>query len=277
MAAPTSPPSVCPAAPGDSHGARNKPAQMAIAAALSASHREGRLRSAAAWHGAVNDAEEAYEIQASVAEALNWFPPGAAHVWKSGGASRIDGVTHARLPPASAFPSGCDLRAQAFRKPYIGAEIVLRLRSEVTAQRALQLTKAEAESLIDAMAPAIHIADSRWEEQWDAPWPLRLADAGSHAALVLGEWQPYAPRAWRALSCKVDVGRSAPVEFVGAYGLEDPAWLLPAWLRHATRSGEPVPAGAMVATGSWSGGTACTRGTRASARFDGFGVVEATI
>lgn len=146
----------------------------------------------------------------------------------------------------------------------------------MTPEIAARITEADAEFLIDSMTVAIEISDSRWEEQWEAPALLQLADTNSHGALVLDEWRPYARRDWSKQSCEVDAGAS-PVVFTSAYGLEDPAWLLPAWLRHATRNGQTVPAGSAVITGSWSGGIACKAGTLIRARFAGLGEAKAKL
>jgi len=46
---------------------------------------------------------------------------------------------------------------------------------------------------------------------------------------------------------------AAPTERIGTHSLRDPAWVLPQWLRHATRHGATLPAGTVVTTGTWAG------------------------
>jgi 2-keto-4-pentenoate hydratase len=95
---------------------------------------------------------------------------------------------------------------------------------------------------------SIEIVDSRWQQGVEAPALLKLADLQSHGALVLGDWLPFAPRDWTAQSCTVRIGSGAAQEFRGTHSMADPAWVLSAWLRHATRDGATVPAGPVVTT-----------------------------
>jgi 2-keto-4-pentenoate hydratase len=53
--------------------------------------------------------------------------------------------------------------------------------------------------------------------------------------------------------------------------MADPVWVLPAWLRHATRDGATVPAGTVVTTGTWCGLLPAMQGDLVRARFDGIG------
>ena len=80
-----------------------------------------------------------------------------------------------------------------------------------------------------------------------------MADDQSNAGLVLGIWQSYAARDWSIQTCLVQIGSQTPVTRTGSHSLSDPAWLLPAWLRHLTRHGVTVAAGSVVTTGSWVG------------------------
>jgi 2-keto-4-pentenoate hydratase len=91
---------------------------------------------------------------------------------------------------------------------------------------------------------------------------------------VLGEWQAFAPRDWSKQSCTVEIGQQPPQAFTGTYSLGDPAWLLPTWLRHATRNGATVPRGTVVTTGTWCGLLDAQRGDRVRATFPGIGAAE---
>ena len=51
----------------------------------------------------------------------------------------------------------------------------------------------------------------------------------------------------------------------------DPAWLLRAWLRHATRAGDTVPGGTVVTTGTWCGILPATAGEWVHVAFQGIG------
>ncbi|MDM0112286.1 fumarylacetoacetate hydrolase family protein [Variovorax sp. J22R133] len=247
-----------------------------LAEFIADARRAGVRRSALAWADALQCEEEAYLVQDQIGAILGWFRAGEVQFWKSGGPSRFDGLSHARLPMQGVRPSGTGLSDITFHHPFAAAGIALRIARDVTPDIAARITAADAESLVNSMTVAIEISDSRWEEHWEAPALLQLADTNSHGALVLGEWQTYVRRDWKRQSCEVAVGASSVI-FKGAYGLEDPAWLLPAWLRHATRNGLTVPAGSAVITGSWSGGTACKASPMVRVSFAGMGEVTTTL
>src|SRR5690606_6919306 len=113
-------------------------------------------------------------------------------------------------------------------------EIALRLGHAVDADQAAALDEASAAELIDAMAVSIEMVDSRWQQQLQAPAALKAADLLCHGALVLGAWQPYRPVDGSTQRCTVQIGAQPAQAFENSYGLQDPAWLLPQWLRHAT-------------------------------------------
>jgi 2-keto-4-pentenoate hydratase len=239
----------------------------AVTAALLQARREGRVLPAVA----PADADAAYAVQALVAEALRWFDGPPRH-WKSGGPSRDAVQTHAPLPPAGVWTSPADARARPFHARGIEAEVALRLREPIDARRAASLGLDGARALVDAMAVAIEVVDSRWAEALDAPPLAKLADLQSHGALVLGGWVAFgAGRDWSAQRCEVQIGAQAPQVFVGTHALADPAFVLPGWLRHATRGGHTLPAGTVVTTGTWCGLLAAQPGEAVTVRFDGIG------
>jgi len=86
-----------------------------------------------------------------------------------------------------------------------------------------------------------------------APALLRMADHQSHAALLLGPWQAWRRLDWPRLAWRLAQQGAAPIERRGGYTLDDPARVLPAWLRHVCRDGLTVPAGTVVTTGAWGG------------------------
>lgn len=216
------------------------------------------------------DADAAYAVQEEVAAQLRWFGDAPARCWKSGGPSREAVLTHAALPPAGVWPSGFDARRHHFQFRGIEAEIALRLGREVDADQAATLDPAAAEALVDAMCVSIEIVDSRWREGREAPALAKLADLQSHGALVLGDWLPFVPRDWRQQVCHVVIGAQEQ-RFVGTHSLADPAFVLPAWLRHATRGGGRVPAGSVVTTGTWCGLLFAAAGDRVEVSFEGIG------
>ena len=164
--------------------------------------------------------------------------PCRAH-WKSGGPSRDAVLTHAPLPPAGVWASPADAARLA-----VSASAASRPRSRcgwaATSMRRLprRSMSRRRTALVDAMCVSIEIVDSRWAEGRDAPALAKLADLQSHGALVLGDWVPFAPRDWAAQTLPASrSARSRPPNIRGSHSLADPAFVLPAWLRHATRDG----------------------------------------
>jgi 2-keto-4-pentenoate hydratase len=219
------------------------------------------------------DAAAAYAVQARVAQALGWFGGGTPRHWKSGGPSRDAVLTHAPLPPDGVWESPADARARSWSFHFRGieAEVALRLGSDVDAALAATLDVTTASALIDAMCVSIELVDSRWIEGLNAPPLAKLADLQSHGALVLGEWVPFATRDWAAQSCVVSIGDAAPRTFRGTHAMGDPAFVLPGWLRHATRDGSVLRAGTVVTTGTWCGLPLAVAGDRVVAEFPGIG------
>lgn len=222
------------------------------------------------------DAGAAYAAQAAVARALGWFDAGAPRHWKSGGPSRTALQTHAPLPPAGVWASPARASTWPLRLRGIEAELALRLDRDVDAALAATLDADSAAALVDAVCVSIEIVESRWAEGLDAPPLAKLADLQSHGALVLGPWVRFAPRDWSRQACHVTIGRAAPQVFTGTHSMGDPAWVLPAWLRHASAGGATVAAGTVVTTGTWCGLLTAGAGDRVQVAFHGIGeaVVE---
>lgn len=213
----------------------------------------------------------AYAVQRRVAEALGWFDDALPRHWKSGGSSREAEPTHAPLPPAGVWASPADATRWPLHHRGIEAEIALRLGREVDAALAARLDAASAAALVDAMCVSIEIVDSRWHEGLAAPALAKLADLQSHGALVLGGWVDFVARDWPQQLCRVTIGRQPAREFRGTHAMRDPAWVLPRWLRHATREGFVVPAGTVVTTGTWCGLLEAAAGDLVRAEFPGIG------
>jgi 2-keto-4-pentenoate hydratase len=220
------------------------------------------------------DAAAAYAVQEGVARASGWVADAAPGHWKSGGPSREAVLTHAPLPPAGVWPSPADAGSWPFHRRGIEAEIALRLGETVDASQAATLELTAARGLIDAMCVSIEIVDSRWVAGPAAPALARLADLQSHGALVLGAWLPFVARDWSAQVCHVRIGTQPVQTFRGSHSMADPAFVLPAWLRHATRDGTVVPAGTVVTTGTWCGLLQAQAGDEVEVHFDGIGAAR---
>ena len=246
-----------------------------VVAALLRARAQQRGLGGAELASALGDAQQAYAVQARVADALQWFDNGAApRHWKSGGPSRQATLTHAPLPPAGVWTSPATAGAWPFNMRGIEAEVALRLGASVDAATAASIDEARAAALVDALTVSIEIVDSRWSEGMAAPALLRLADLQSHGALVLGDWVPWAPRDWARQTCRVWIGAQPIVERQGTHALGSPLWGLGAWLRHATQGGQVVAAGSVVTTGTWVGVLDAAAGDRVRVEFPGIGVAQ---
>jgi 2-keto-4-pentenoate hydratase len=233
--------------------------------------RRGRVPAdAALLAGALETPAEAYAVQALVTQGME-ASSGSARYWKSGGPSRDAVLTHAALPERGVWTSPADARGWHCNVRLIEAEIALRLGRDVTPAEAARIAPEAAGSFVDAMAVSIELVDSRWREGMQAPPLLKLADLQSHGALVLGEWHPWSARDWASQECTVQIGAGALERRRGTHALGDPLWVLPAWLRHATRHGAAVPRGTVVTTGTWCGMLPAAAGDLVVARFEGVG------
>jgi 2-keto-4-pentenoate hydratase len=218
------------------------------------------------------DAAAAYAAQARVARELGWFGDTTPRYWKSGGPSRDAVISPAPLPPAGVWFSPAQAVNWSFTLRGIEAEVALRLREPVDAARAAALDLSGARALIDVMCVSIEVVASRWAEGLLAPALAQLADVLSHGALVLGRWVAFdAGRDWSTQVCHVRIGSQVAHVFRGTHSMVDPTFVLPAWLRHATRNGAALAAGSVVTTGTWCGLLPAQAGDEVEVAFDGIG------
>ncbi|RMX06374.1 2-keto-4-pentenoate hydratase [Corticibacter populi] len=239
---------------------------------LCAAREQGRQADASGLELTLQGADDAYAVQDAVAQRLAWWQKDAAPMhWKAGGPGRAAALVHAPLPPGGVWPSPADARHWPAHVHGIEAEIALRLGQAVTPAQAQHLDHAQATELVDAMAVAIELVDFRWQQQAGANEWLKLADLQSHGALVLGPWVPFEARDWQAQVCRVRIGSQPLIERQGTHSLQDPAWLLPQWLVHATQRFGTLAAGTVVTTGTWIGMPWAQPGDLVEASFDGIG------
>lgn len=238
--------------------------------ALTHAHHTGQTLCAADWVHVVQSEADAYAVQEGVVAALGWRDGPQVRHWKSGGAARSGPFSHAPVNPAGVntpHQPGAILAAEG--------EVALRLGREVSPEDARRMTPQSAGDWLDGMTLAIEWVGSRWTEGLSAPALLRMADQQCNVGLVHGAWEPYAPRDWASQTCTIEIGAQAPVSHTGSHTLNDPAWLLPAWLQHLTRDGASVPAGTVVTTGSWVGCPSVQAGETVRVTFAGWGELTA--
>lgn len=226
--------------------------RQALIEALAACHRQGSTLKSAEWAGAVRDWDDVYAVHDGLAAALGW----TQGRWKSGASTLAGPYGHAPLTPEAA-------------RPLLGveAEVALRIGRDVTPEDA----QGPLDGVVDAMCVAVELIASRWEEGLAAPELLRLADNQSNAGLLLGPWQPWQPLDWAQLEWCLALPGQPDIVRRGGHALANPAAVVPHWLRHATRHGQTLRAGAVVTTGAWAGLHPLTAPLGGSLRMDGLG------
>lgn len=245
------------------------PRDDALAAALVQARQTGRTLHASDWVDAMTSPAQADAVQQRVTELLGWSVQQLPQAWKSGGPTRQGPFSHAPITP-----DGLQQRPSTALLG-IEAEVALRLGLDVDAALAARLQPgALPAGLIDAMAPAMELLGSRWREGLAAPELLRRADHQSNAGLLIGPWTPFEPRNWPQQRFSVQVGQAQPMHYQGGHALDDPSWLLPAWLQQLTQHGHRVPAGTVVTTGAWCGCVPLGNAGSAVVEFEALGRVS---
>jgi 2-keto-4-pentenoate hydratase len=233
----------------------------------------GALADDHALQGHIATLDQAYAVQDRLLALLD-TPAGEVRHWKSGGPSRTDAMRHAPLPARGVRSLGDDLAGLHLGQRRIEAEVALRIAHDVTPAQARVVCWPEACGLVDAMCVSIELVDSRWARGRAAAPLLKLADLLVHGALVLGEFVPYTPRDWAQQECRVRIGASEVLTFRGSLGVGHPGWVLPAFVRHATRHGATLAAGTVVSTGTWCGLLEAQVGEWVEVEFPGIGAAS---
>lgn len=242
-----------------------------VADALVHARRTGERAAAPAHANALLGPEQAYAVQTLVAAAMGWHGGGLARHWKSGGPSRTGLITHAGLPPSGIALQPAHVPVSTGHLCGIEAEIALRLGCDVTPAMASSLQPGQGADWIDGMAVAIELIDTRWDQGYDTPAWLKLADVQVHGGLVLAEWQPLLAQDWSQQALTIEVNGQVVAERKGSHPLGEPVWGLAAWCQHATAGGETLSAGTVVTTGSWNGIERVQPGDRVRVVFAGLG------
>jgi 2-keto-4-pentenoate hydratase len=169
------------------------------ASSLAAQLAEARARAivldAAPWRDAIADVADAYRVQSVLAQLAG----GDVRAWK------VTALTSAQQqgygsdrPVAGALlapffhASPATVRLAEFVAPLLECEIAFLLGRDLPA-RARPYERMEIEAAVEAMVPALEIADCRWPA--DAPGLLKLADDMGNGAFIRGN----SVASWRGL------------------------------------------------------------------------------
>lgn len=209
--------------------------------------------------------DDAYAIQAEVAQALGWFE-GRPQAWKVGGLPMLNA---APLPEVLVTPAVWPLAGQM--SVIVEAEVAFRLgRTPESAQDVL--------ACLSTVCVAIEIVSTRLVGGLSAPPVWKLLDQGLHAGLVIGAEQPYSVAsstlpAWSAQHCQITINGQVAAQAVGTHPSGDPLIALPWLFEHAARFTGGLRAGDLVTTGAWLLQTVVA-GDTVEVEFEGLGAVR---
>lgn len=238
-----------------------------MAASLIRAWREGQRQPT---EGLRLDSEaQAYEVQREVAAAMGWFAQAPARAWKLGGAPG-GFISAAGVPVDALQVSGWQIPPGHCHGVGIEGELFVRLSQDLDEHTDL----ATAYAAIDAWIPGIELCDTRWVDGDRADPLLRLADQQLNRALIVGQALSLAARPdWSTQAVQLMVDGESVVSGVGSHPFTDPLNSLPWLARHAAALGNPLRAGDLIATGSWTGIRWVPVGARVEWVFAGLGSV----
>ena len=225
------------------------------------------------WQTSFDDApsaDDAYAIQARVADALGWFPAGPK-AWKVGG--KPEQISAAPLPAVLQSPA--TWQAPGPGEVVIEAELAFRLgRTPTSADDVI--------ASLGTVCVSIEIVGTRLVGGLTAPPTWKLADQGLHAHLVIGEEQPYSRCAaftredWARQHSRVRVNGKVVAETTGTHPTGDPVAGLAGLFRHAERFTGGLRAGDVVTTGAFIV-EKVQPGDLVDVDFEGFGTAQVQI
>lgn len=238
-----------------------------VAASLIRSWQEGRRQPLPSV--ALTSEAEAYEVQRQVAETIGGLACSGPQAWKLGGAP-AGLISAARVPSAAVHGTGWQAPADYCFAFGIEGELFVRLAHDLDEHTDL----AKAYAAIDAWMPGIELCDTRWVRGERAAPLLRLADQQLNRALILGEPQRLQglPN-WAQQAVELKVDGAVVFSASGSHPFAEPLHSLPWLARHAAAQGQPLRAGDLVATGSWTGLYWAPMGAQVEVAFMGLGSV----
>ncbi|MBD8828158.1 fumarylacetoacetate hydrolase family protein [Pseudomonas sp. CFBP 13602] len=238
-----------------------------VAQRLIRAWREGRRQPV---EGLRLDSEaQAYDVQRRVAEAMGWFAHAPARAWKLGGAPGSL-ISAAGVPAGTVRASGWQVPPGHCHALGIEGELFVRLSRDLDEHTDL----AAAYAAIDAWMPGIELCDTRWVDGIQADALLRLADQQLNRELIVG--LPVTLAAvpdWSAQAATLHVDGEQVVRGLGSHPFREPLNSLPWLARHAVARGNPLRAGDLIATGSWTGIHWAPPGASIEVDFPGIGTV----
>jgi 2-oxo-3-hexenedioate decarboxylase len=177
----------------------------------------------------------------------------------------VSDVIVGRLTDAMRVPDGEDVDLSRFIHPKVEPEVAYRLARDVD----LEDPTADIETAVDAIAPALEIIDSRYQD-FRFTYTDVVADNTSAAAFVIGSWRPMQEAANRAV--RLGVGDTEVTGSTAAI-LGDPVRALRAATDICRRRRIPLSAGHVIMAGAATAAVTLTAGVVES-QVAGLGVVS---
>jgi 2-oxo-3-hexenedioate decarboxylase len=155
----------------------------------------------------------------------------------------IDDVIWGRLSSAMQVEEGASVKFSRFVHPRVEPELAFVLKKPLSGD----VTAVEALAAVEAVAPALEIIDSRYQD-FKFSLPDVIADNASSSGFVIGAWgDPHQEFSNLGLTMSVD-GRTVQVGSTAAI-LGHPLRALVAAARLSAAAGEPLQAGWIVMAG----------------------------
>jgi 2-keto-4-pentenoate hydratase len=224
--------------------------------------------------------EEAYAVQDALHVAAGWdiavLKVGCTSV-RAQEALGIAEPIGGRVPAAALFDSGPALRQADFHHvPLLECEFAFRVANDVAPDDTVTGLAAIRE-LVDVVAPAVEVVDSRYDKIFAASGPSIVADNSAAAAVVLGEPVDVAS-AGDLATCDVELtaGAERLAQGTGAAVLGNPLLALEWVVAHERSRERSIAGGTWVITGTCTGMTPCPVDQPVTARFEGLGDVSVT-
>jgi len=183
----------------------------------------------------------------------------------------VSEVVWGRLTDAMRLPEGGDLSKKRFVHPRVEPEVAFIMKKSLAGE----VSAAEALAAVEAIAPAVEIIDSRYQN-FKFALPDVVADNSSSSAFFLGPWNSRETDVSNlGLTMEVN-GRAVQIGSTAAI-LGHPLRSLVAAARLAARAGERLEAGDIVLAGGATAAHPLSVGEYVRATFQTLGVVAFTV
>lgn len=214
-------------------------------------------------------ADDAYRVNARVAELLGWAPLG----WKIAATTeamrtklKTDGPIYGRTFQRFKFASPARLLRSKLLDPLVECEFFVTLKSDLPA-RSAPWSPAEVTAAVGAVHAGIEVAECRFAARALPPLPAILADGSASGNYIFGgaidNWQA----GLAGIEVRLEVDGIERRRGTGAEVMGDPLRPLHWLAEERRRLGDGLKAGETISTGSMTGMLPINAGQHVLARF----------